>query len=65
MIKLAAALALFAAPAFGAEAPSPLGLREAISAAVAGRLDAVLAGERGAQARALAAQSASRILPQL
>jgi outer membrane protein TolC len=63
--KLAAALILFAAPAFGAEAPSPLGLREAIASAVASRLDAVLAGERGAQARALAAQSAARILPQL
>lgn len=65
MKKLLAALILFSAPASGAEAPSPLGLREAISAAVAIRLDAVLAVERSAQARAQAAQSAASLLPRV
>jgi outer membrane protein TolC len=62
---LLAALILLAAPVRAAEAPSPVGLHDAIAAAVGSRLDAVLAGEHAAQARAQAAQSASSVLPQL
>jgi outer membrane protein len=60
-----AALILLSAAARAAEGPTPIGLREAIAAAVSSRLDAVAAGERTAQARSRAMQSAASLLPQL
>ena len=61
----AAALLLLSAAARSAQAPTPLGLREAISAAVGSRLDAVVAGEHASQARSRALQATSSLLPQL
>ncbi len=64
-VLAAAALLLLPAAARCAEAPTPVGLREAIAAAMGSRLDAVTAGELTAQARSRALQSASSLLPQL
>ncbi|MFI5348529.1 MAG: TolC family protein [Elusimicrobiota bacterium] len=61
----AAALLLLPAAARSLEAPTPLGLREAISAAVGSRLDAIVAGEHASQARSRALQATSSLLPQL
>jgi outer membrane protein TolC len=61
----AAAVLFLAAPALAAAAPTPVGLRDAIAAAVGSRLDAVAAGELTVQARSRARQNASNLLPQL
>ena len=61
----AAALLLLSGAVRAADAPTPLGLREAISAAVGSRLDAIVAGEQSAQARARSLQAVSGLLPQL
>jgi outer membrane protein TolC len=63
MRSIAAILLLAAAPAFAA--PTPVGLRDAIAAAVGSRLDSISAGELTAQARSRAVQNASFLLPQL
>ncbi|HXT00558.1 MAG TPA: TolC family protein [Elusimicrobiota bacterium] len=64
-ILLLSGLLGLAAFAGAAEAPTPVSLRDAISASIGSRLDAVLAGEQTAQARARAMQAASGLLPQL
>jgi outer membrane protein len=61
----AAALLCLSAAARAADAPAPLGLREAIAAAVSSRLDAVVAGEQASQARSRSLQAVSGLLPQL
>ena len=61
----AAAFLLLSVAARSADAPTPLGLREAIAAAVGSRLDAVIAGEQATQARSRALQASSSLLPQL
>ena len=65
-IVLTSALLLsVASGAAAAEEPTPVSLRDAIAASVGTRLDAVLAGEKTAQARARALQAVSGLLPQL
>jgi outer membrane protein TolC len=66
-MKLALAAALFAAalPARAADAPLPVSLHDAITAAVGSRLDAITAGEHTAQEKARARQTAAAILPQI
>jgi len=61
---LAAALVLIAAGA-RAEEPMAVGLRDAVQAAVGSRLDALVAGDRTAAARAKEVQTAAALLPQL
>jgi outer membrane protein len=63
LMTLAAALVL-AAPA-RAEEPLAVGLGDAIRAAVATRLDALVAGDKTAAARAREVQTAAALLPQL
>ena len=58
-------LFLAAVSARAAEAPTPVGLRDAISAAVGSRLDAVVAGENASQARSKRLQDIAGLLPQL
>jgi outer membrane protein TolC len=66
-VKLLAAgvLLLLAAAARSADAPTPVSLHDAITAAVGSRLDAITAGELTEQARSRARQNASTLLPQL
>ncbi|MFI5360885.1 MAG: TolC family protein [Elusimicrobiota bacterium] len=61
----AAALLVLSSAAPSAGAPTPVGLRDAIAAAVDSRLDAIIARENASQARSRALQSASSLLPQL
>lgn len=63
----AAAVFLLAAalPARAADAPAPVRLRDAVTAAIGTRLDAVTAGEKTVRERARAVQNAAAILPQL
>ncbi len=67
MIRGFAAVALLAAalPARAADAPLPVSLRDAVSAAIGSRLDAVTAGEKTAQEKARARATASALLPQI
>jgi outer membrane protein len=64
-LPAAALLLLAAASARAADAPTPVGLRDAIAAAVGSRIDAVQAGERASQARSRSLQASSSLLPQL
>ena len=64
-IFAAAALMLLPVAARSADAPVPIGLRQAIEAAVGSRLDVVIAGEQASQARSRALQAVSSLLPQL
>ena len=62
---LGAAAAILLATARARAAGTPVGLRDAVTAAIGSRLDSVVAGERSAQARARALQAVSGLLPQL
>ncbi|HEX4046721.1 MAG TPA: TolC family protein [Elusimicrobiota bacterium] len=66
-MRLLAALAVLLLPAAAraAEAPVPLGLREAISAALTSRLDVIDAREQAFQARSQALENAASLLPHL
>jgi outer membrane protein TolC len=64
-VLAAAAVLLLSAAARSAEAPTPIGLRQAIAEAVGSRLDSIVAGENAAQARSRALQSVAGLLPQL
>jgi outer membrane protein len=64
-LLLPALLLAAAGAARAAEAPTPVSLRDAISASVGTRLDAVIAGEQTVQARARALQAVSALLPQI
>jgi outer membrane protein len=64
-LRAAAALLILSVPALAADAPTPVSLHDAITAAVGSRLDSISAGELTSQARSRARQNASSLLPQL
>jgi outer membrane protein TolC len=64
-LAAAAALSLLHAAALRAEEPLAVGLRDAVQAAVGSRLDALVAGDKTAAARAREVQTAAALLPQL